>query len=637
MKSITQSIPSSFIAVLYLLVGALLRICLWGTYGIPGNVAWTNLPQILIGGTLQDLTALLFISLPLSLLQLVPGKVLYHKKLRRLTLAACFITIFGILFLAPTEFLFFDEFSARFNLVAVDYFAYPTEVFGNIWESYPIVWFVLGFLALSFFIWKVFYPTLTCYYEFHQPWKARGLRFVVHLMLCVIFTGTAPIDLFSTHSNRVQSQITQNGILTFVEALYTNNLEFDHYYAQLDREKAYDIMRAILDKKGGAFSSSDKHDLRRSFKHNPNALGRLNVVIIGEESLGAQYIGALGDSRGLTPNFDKLSQEGLLFENAFATGTRTVRGLEAISMSFPPIPSESTVRRSGNENMANLGEVLNNLDYNSSFLYGGFGAFDNMNYFFTNNGFNISDRLDVKKVTFSNIWGICDEDLFTHAIGYFDQQHDKKQSFFSLVMTTSNHKPFTFRHGIDGIKESGGGRDMGVKYADHALGEFFKVAKTKPWYSNTIFVVVGDHDSRVYGRAYIPVDRFKVALMILAPSHLKPRRIKNVISQIDLAPTIMGLLGLPYASPFYGQDMLDPAAPMSQPVLINHNHDVGLYQDGILAVTSLNKVQKTFRYTDDHKTIEIEPNLELQEKLTAYLQTAYEQFKHHSYTIQNGF
>lgn len=626
-------LPYKTIVLLYLSTSILLRFTLWFVYGIDEGIRWWSIPAIESIGVLQDCIALLFILLPLSVIALFPERVIYSQTAQRAVGIGGFLIIFFFAFLLPAEILFFDEFSSRFNLVAVDYFAYPTEVFGNIWESYPITWLILALLIFTFLLWARIRKHFTVFFKNRTPWKNRALFAFMHILLTISFLTWGSIDVFINDPNRIQNQIARNGILTFVQAVFTNDIEFDHFYANMEPIKAYQLMRNALQAKGGEFVSSDITNLTRRFAAKNVGLGKLNVVIIGEESLGAQYISALGDPRGLTPNFDRLSRQGLLFENAFATGTRTVRGLEAISMSFPPIPTESTVKRPGNEGMANLGQLLNNFGYDSSFLYGGYGGFDNMNYFFGNNGFNLSDRFDVNKVTFSNIWGISDEDLFAHSIQYFDRLSELRKPFFSFVMTTSNHKPYTFRAGLPGIPESGGGREAGVKYADYALGQFFDEARNKQWFDKTIFVVVGDHDSRVYGRAYIPVERFKVALMILAPTHLKPSRIKNVTSQIDLIPTIMGLLGLAYEGPFYGRDILDPKAPLSQPVLLSYNHDVGLYENGLLAVTSLNRSLKTFSYSKDIRTNEISPNIEMQELLTAYLQTAYFDYRNKKYIL----
>ena len=146
--------------------------------------------------------------------------------------------------------------------------------------------------------------------------------------------------------------------------------------------------------------------------------------------------------------------------------------------SFPPIPTVSILRRPGNQGIGSWGKVMDDLGYQSSFLYGGYGYFDDMNSFFAGNGFQVLDRTDIDKVRFENIWGVTDEDLFDRAIQHYGEQYQAGKPFFSIIMTTSNHKPFTFRPGLEqeGIKPEGGGRQSGVRYADYALGYFLREA-----------------------------------------------------------------------------------------------------------------------------------------------------------------
>ncbi len=167
--------------------------------------------------------------------------------------------------------------------------------------------------------------------------------------------------------------------------------------------------------------------------------------------------------------------------------------------------------------------------------------------------------------------------------------------FFSIIMTTSNHSPYTFPVGIDGVRPHGGSRLDGIRYADYALGEFFEKSKNAPWYENTLFVVVADHGARVYGSERIPLQSYEIPLLIMAPGHIQPQQVASPISQMDIAPTVLGLLGLPYQAPFFGQNMF-AANEQSRVLLFNHNHDVALYQDGKLAVLGLNNSLHTYRY-----------------------------------------
>ena len=275
--------------------------------------------------------------------------------------------------------------------------------------------------------------------------------------------------------------------------------------------------------------------------------------------------------------------------------------------------------------------------YNTSFLYGGYGYFDNMNHFYGNNGFTLSDRTDIADPRFANIWGVSDEDLLAHALGYYDGQHADGKPFFSIVMTTSNHSPYTFPAGIPGIPAEGGGRKAGVRYADYALGRFMDAAKKHAWYDNTLFVIVADHDARVYGRAQVPVEHYRIPLLFHAPARLSPGVCETAISQMDIAPTVLGLLGLGYTAPFYGQDVLHLPPGAKHPILLNHNHDVALLDKGQMVVLGLNQSVDSYDYDAQQKSLVKTPPLtELTDLATAYYQTAFELFKHHGYILHDG-
>jgi phosphoglycerol transferase MdoB-like AlkP superfamily enzyme len=231
------------------------------------------------------------------------------------------------------------------------------------------------------------------------------------------------------------------------------------------------------------------------------------------------------------------------------------------------------------------------------------------------------------------MWGVADEDLFDLALRHCSELHAQGKPFFSIVMTTSNHKPYTFRAGLEslGIPEQGGGRRAGVKYADYALGYFLREAEKQPWFDDTIFVVVADHGARVYGKAEIPLHTYEIPLMIYAPKHLAPRRVDTLMTQIDVAPTVLGLLGLPYEAPFFGQDVLHtPEA--SRVALFSHDHDVAIYRNGRIAVMGLDGAVHDFEYDRaGERFTPSAPDAELDALGIAYFQTASELFESHRY------
>ncbi|EIJ41112.1 phosphoglycerol transferase family protein, alkaline phosphatase superfamily [Beggiatoa alba B18LD] len=620
------------IGIIYLILSALLRILLWGDFGIDADINVYNLPIMLLAGVINDLIILLYFLFPLTcLLFLLPDHWFQKRRGKILSFIIIFAYLYGFLYIMEAEFFFFEEFNARFNLVAVDYLVYPHEVFINIWESYPVTLVLLINLAVAlglfYGIWRNISPTLSV----TIPLKKRFFVLCTHTLSICLVAYVFSTNTFAFSENRVVNEITANGVSSFFQALATNELDYHLYYRTGEHKALFDKLVNNLKVGGGEFTHLTEQRIDRHFPANPQGLGKLNVVVVVEESFGGEFVGSLGDTRGLTPEFDKLVQQGLFFTNAYATGTRTVRGLEAITLSFPPIPSESVLKRPNNENMVNWGTVMQAQGYQPSFLYGGYGYFDNMNYFYSHNGFEVRDRSDMPPPHFANIWGVSDEDLFNYALSYYDQQAAKKQPFFSMIMTTSNHKPFTFPEGIPQVPASGGGRDAGIRYADYAIGKFIEGARQKAWFNQTVFVFVADHGARVYGKAEIPLKTYRIPLLVYAPQRIPARIVDRPIGQIDIAPTILGLLGLDYEAPFFGQNVFNLPETQMSTLLFNHNHTVALDQGDTLSLLDLNG--KTEQVTYDTKNERFTPLAKKDEAqldlATAYYQLAVEQFQHY--------
>ncbi len=626
--------PLMTTAVLYLVVSFALRIVLWGFFGRQFEVAPSQLPVLLVLGGLNDLIVLPSILLPLSLMLLLAPSWQKKSSFRRLLTHLLSATvIFALIYLALTQYFFFDEFNSRFNLVSVNYLIYPYEVFVNIWQTYHVLWFLLGTGILTLLV-QVFLGSWLVRPQLPHARFTSRLKFTgLHIALVVLFLAVFSTDSLSLFSNRVANEIAANGISSFFRALHTNELDYNLYYRTIDRARAFSIMQKELFPDGRKPEVS-LPPMNRTFPGYSDGLGKLNIVVIVEESFGAQFVGTYGDTRGLTPSFDRLSSRGILFANAYASGTRTIRGLSAIVTSMPPIPSEGIMKRPGSENMANWGGVLQRQGYSTSFLYGGHGIFDNMNHFFSNNGFVTNDLAEIKDITHRNIWGACDEDLFRYAMTYFKKESADGKPFFSIIMTTSNHQPYTFPETIPSIPTSGGGRLAGIRYADYALGQFIDQAEKTPWGKNTLFVIVADHDARVYGSELIPMRHYRIPFLLLAPGRLQPQVVQTRVGQIDIAPTVMGLLGLSFTAPFYGQDVLHWPADRERPILVNHGRDVGLLYGKELAVLGLHKSAVVFDYAaDSHDLHPAENDSAVIDLATAYYQTAFDLFKSHQYLL----
>ncbi len=583
----------------WLLVFFAVRGLLLATHFAEADAGFLAILRLFAVGTVYDLAFLVYAALPLALyLLLCPERLWRSRGHRAFLLVLTGIGFFAMLFVAAAEWLFWDEFGVRFNFIAVDYLVYSKEVVDNIVESYP-VYRLLGVLAIIAGV-----ATLALKRQliasFDAPSLPRrqallgfaGLLLAAGLNLAVVGQSFP----HGEGGNVYQRELASNGPFQFFAAFRNNELDYRQFYATLPDAEAGALLRAEVAEPNARFLGNHPLDIRRAID-NPGPERRHNIVLVTIESLSAKYLGSFGDQRGLTPNLDRLRGESLFFSNFRATGTRTDRGLEAITLSMPPTPGRSIVKRQGRESgYASLGQQLTARGYDSVFVYGGRGYFDNMNAFFSGNGYRIVDQSSVpeSEMSFQNAWGMADEDIYRQALKIGDQDHAAGKPFFLQLMTTSNHRPYTYPDGRIDIP-SGDGREGAVKYTDHAIGQFLEQARSKPWFADTVFVFVADHTAGSAGYEDLPVANYHIPLFIYAPGLIKPREMTGLASQIDLAPTLLGLLGIDYESTFYGRNLLlNPQRP-GRAVIGNYQH-LGLFDGKDLAILS---PRRSMRRHDD--------------------------------------
>lgn len=301
------------------------------------------------------------------------------------------------------------------------------------------------------------------------------------------------------------------------------------------------------------------------------------------EGLGAEYVGALG-GLPLTPNLDRLGMEGLFFTNLYSTGTRTVRGIEAVVTGFLPTPGNSVVNlglsRSG---FFTSGALFKKYGYATEFIYGGMSNFDEMRSFFVGNGFtHVYDEPTFKHPAFRGTWGVSDEDLMRKADEVFRSHGDKP--FFAVVLSTSNHAPFEYPDGrIQPYEQPKQTVHNAMKYADYSIGYFFDLARRSEYYHNTLFLVVADHNTRVYGDAFIPVHKFHIPGLIIGPG-VPAQAFDKVTSQVDLLPTLLHFAGLPAVHPMVGRNVMTLKAEDPGRCIMQYGNNYGYMKGDSLVV-----------------------------------------------------
>ncbi|WP_437397650.1 LTA synthase family protein [Flagellimonas lutimaris] len=562
------------------------------------SLFWT----FLVGFVFDVATLSFFVAPYLVYLALVAEK--WHGSLvdRILTYFGFFLGLVIIYFSFFGELTFWDEFHRRYNFIAVDYLIYTYEVVRNINESYPLplligtllVLVTLTFLALSKL--GVFQRTFSHGTNFRQ----RTLPALPWILLMVLSLSYLANEQADWSGNRYNNELSKAGIYSFFAAFRNNELPYPEFYWTMDDKKAFSQVKKELTQDGVSFAHPTEKDILRTIVPTDSSasVAKPNVIFICIESLSGKFLRSFGNEKGITPVLDSLAGESLFFTNLYATGTRTVRGMEAITLSIPPTPGRSIVKRLDNTGLFTIGEVFRQQGYERNFFYGGDGYFDNMNSFFGGNGFNIVDRgrgflldkkvhtkrtnIDDDEVTFENAWGVCDADIYNKVLKEADLAHSGNRPFFDFVMTTSNHKPYTYPEGKIDIP-SGTGRDGAVKYTDFAIGDFLRKAKEKPWFKNTVFVIMSDHCASSAGRWELDVQNYRIPAMILNLSEGQAQKIDTQCSQIDMFPTLFGLLGWEYSSNLFGKDVLK-MNPDEGRAFIGNYRKLGLLQGNRLMV-----------------------------------------------------
>lgn len=620
--------PLLWLGATFIALSALTRLALLLATGsgVPASAGtWLYAFGVGLG---YDLLAFVYFAVPLVLvLWLLPARLLSKRWVRSALDGLLLLLVVGMLFVAASEWTFWEEFQSRFNFIAVDYLVYTTEVIGNIRESYPVGWILGGVGALSL-----------GYFALTRRWNRAGNpgssffgRSVVAIAwLAAGLLGTWLIngDMKDRTDNQYVNELAGNGIYQFFAAYRSASLDYDRFYRSLPLTDAFAELRKQLATPDARFIGENPVDIARDV-HNAAPERKLNVVLISVESLSADYSGTYGREQSLTPQLDALSRDSLLFTQLYASGTRTVRGLEALSLSVPPTPGESIVKRAHNEGLFSLATVFNRKGYVSQFLYGGYGAFDNMDHFFASNGYEVHDRSQILESAIhqANIWGVADEDLYTMAMGEFDRVHASGKPFFAHLMTTSNHRPYTFPEGRGPWPQ--GKRESAVAYTDWAIGDFIRRARSKPWFRDTVFVITADHCASSAGKAELPAFRYHIPMWVYSPGNIAPGRYERMLGQIDVPPTLLGLLGMDYRSEFYGLDVFQ-RTPGHEHALIGTYQLLGyLSQDRLVQLAPHRKVdvvRPAYLYDQPQPPLPFDSALAVQ--AISYYQTASYRFTH---------
>jgi phosphoglycerol transferase MdoB-like AlkP superfamily enzyme len=625
---------------IWLALSALLRLVLFVVFHA-GSLQLGSLLSCLAVGSLLDALTAGALCLPLSApLVLAPASWLGRRWVRAPFVA---LALAGAVFLAFVEYFFFEEFLSRFNHVALDYLIYPTEVFTNLSASYDVSTYLAVALVAGAGATALLERRMApaCFPRLSRRARLSALG-AASLTSCAAL-GALWLLPWKLRAERLEDEVAHNGLLGLVHALATGELDFPTFYLSLPKEEAARRAVAVLGPPRARLESG----LQRTFVPHPSSAPPPHqVIVILEESLGSEFVGALGHAdKELTPHFDRWSQEGLLLTQLVPTGNRTVRGMEGVLASFVPLPGDALLRRDKSEDIATLAGVYREHGFRTAFLYGGRMSFDSMGPFLAHNGWEeLLERSDYPADAFQTAWGAADEFVFDALLERQQAARARGEKLFATLLSVSNHKPYDVPLDDAHVQSVRAGRWRAVAYADSCIGRYLDRARAQGLLDDALVLIVGDHGARVYGSADIPAASYRIPALFLGNDpDWRGRRIERLCSQIDLAPTLLSLSGLTAVAPFFGQDLLDLPAQGGR-AFLQHNRDVGMLTDTELVVLGLHKsvtfYERSGKESDEFRALasdQVTPSQhELALDAAAVFQTAHELYEARQYHLPHA-
>ncbi|WP_146866956.1 LTA synthase family protein, partial [Aliivibrio fischeri] len=519
--------------------------------------------EVILSGLRVDVSSLCYLFiLPALFSSILSSDTIIGKFWTHILRIWITVSIWLIVYMEAATAPFILEYDLRPNRLFIEYLIYPKEVISMLWGGYKLELFLGGILSVTSIImgWKASrYMTLNITY---QKWYWRPILAIIIVTVGIMGArssfGHRPLNpaLVAFSTDPLVNDLILNSAYSVLFAYKQIGSEVDasKFYPNMDKTEIITEIRNSMNVSPEQFISNTQPSMAAHKATNQSS--QKNIVILLLESHGARYVSELGGTN-LSPNIDALINEGWAFTRLYASGTRSVRGIEAVTSGFSPTPARSTVKLGKSQNgFFTIADLLQKNGYHTQFVYGGESHFDNMKSFFLGNGFvDMQDLPTFDNPKFIGSWGASDEDLYKHADEQFTQLENDGKPFFSLVFSSSNHSPFEYPDNtIEPYNEPKQTVENAVKYADYALGQFIQKAKKSNYWKNTIFVVVADHDARTWGNQIIPIDHFRIPAIIFGDG-IKAKKDNRLVSQLDLAPTLISLAGLNTKNPMLGHDL----------------------------------------------------------------------------------
>ena len=572
---------------------------------MPDEERMTGLLPSFILGLRFDLRWIAFLLAPILLVSLKPEySPFYSLRNRRYWTWYLAVITFFVFFFFAADYGCFSYNKTRLNASALNFAEDPAISLSMLWESYPLVWFVAALLAAVLFLKWMFAKS---HVYIISKTDGRGIPyrrkwFVLTSLLMGLFMygsiGLQPlkwVNAFSLHDS-FKSYLALNPLQNFFTTLKFRNPQYNDGKVK----SFFPLMAPVLNIKGNEFS------YKREITPATNALkSRPNVVIVLCESFSMYKSSMSGNPLDATPYFKAMCDSGIFFERCFTPHFSTARGLFATVTGIPDVQLSKFSTR--NPLALNQRTIINDFkDYEKYYFLGGNPSFNNFKGLMENvEGVDMitEGKFLAKPI---NVWGISDKDLFLEANNRFKQQ---QSPFLAVIQTADNHRPYMipaedkdFIHrtvSLDTLVKFGfesSEEYNSFRYADYCFQKFIEAAKKEKYFENTVFVFVGDHGVSGNATAMYPdawtTERLTdehVPLLFYAPHLFGAQKRQEVVSQIDLMPTVAALTGQSYTNTTLGRDVLTRHNEEHLAFIIHHDEGrIGLVSDSFYFTKNLN-------------------------------------------------
>ena len=559
----------------------------------------------LYGLRIDTIVSSIFLIFPVLLLTLSPPFL--EKAANKIFAWYALLVLCFLIYLENATFPFIAEYDVRPNYLFVEYLIYPKEVLGMILADYKLALTITFAMMVCFAFFFLKYSNFRKVDTRQKSYLTRIFLLLPLLLLLLMGIrssfGQRPANLSDAmfSPNRLLNEITKNSTYSLIRAIYANKryeTKMDiNDYGRMSPEEAMARVKKRLHIADGGETSPFARFVKSNFQpSNPQ-----NLVIFLQESMGAQFVQVTGGAEGITPNINELSRESILFTDLYSNGTRSIRGIAGTVSGNFSIPGQGVLKRNRSQtDFFTLSSLLKPHGYYTMFLYGGESRFDNMKGWFYGNGFDrVIDQDQFENPSFVGTWGVSDEDLVIRANEEFKKLYEKKQKFAAVMFSQSNHKPFDLPEGkftpVPGVPARS--VENAVKYADFAIGEFIKRAKKEKYYQDTVFVILADHNIRVYGDDLVPVNMFHIPGIILGGT-VQPMTYSKITTQPDVLATALDLLGFDFTYPIMGHSIFSDVKQNLS--LMQFHESYALRVDNKVAVIRPNMPPVTFIYKNEH-------------------------------------